>query len=726
MELNQAKWIGVGEGYGDICPEFGKTFVIKSRVVKAELVVTAIGVYEAHLNGKRVGNFVLAPGCTVYRERLQVQSYDVGKLLQEENELLVTVGTGWHRGRISADSEDINRMPCALIARLSLEYEDGSVQELLTDESWRVRKSRILFSDLYDGEIYDASLQERPWESVVVHEELKKDRLIPQEGEIISEHERIKPCRYFETPRGERVIDFGQNFAGYVEISLNAKAGERVALSVAETLDDSGNVYTENYRTAKARLIYICKDGRQSYKPHHTFYGFRYLWLDEYPQTVSLDSFTGIAIYSDMKRTGYMESGNAQLNRLYENTLWSQRSNFIDIPTDCPQRDERMGWTGDAQVFSSTAAFHYDVKKFFQKWLRDVRAEQFENGMICDVVPNYWKLGRGSAAWGDVIAVMPWNAYLAYGEKDILEENFDAMKKWVDYMGEDSLDPDLWTCKQEEKKLWGKHYGDWLAQDAPYGSYYGSTEVDLIASAFYACSTSLLIKAGEVLGKDMTAYRDRYKRIVAAYKKRFSKPDTQTAHVLALQFGLTDEKEKVAAELAQMIRDNGNKLMTGFVGTPYLLFALSDNGYIETAYDLLFQEEQPSWFYEVNHGATTIWEHWDGVRDDGTIWSSDMNSYNHYAYGSVMNWVYTVSAGIRPDERHPGYEQVVIAPKPDRRLGWLRAELETQHGRICSAWVCEDEKIRYEIHTPVPALITIGAEESRVEPGEYIFYSPLN
>lgn len=723
MKLDKANWIGTPGDYGDICPEFGKRFSVEGSAAQAVLTITAIGVYEAHLNGNRVGSFILAPGCTVYRERLQVQTYDVTKLLGEENELLVTVGTGWHRGRISADSEDINKMPCALIARLSVKCTDGRELEWVTDASWQVRRSRILFSDLYDGEIYDASLKENPWEEAVLHEELGKERLIPQEGEIICEQERLKPCRYFVTPKGERVIDFGQNLAGYFEFRLYAKAGDRVVITVAETLDSAGNVYTENYRTAKAQLTYICREGEQSYKPHHTFYGFRYLRLDVYPGEIQKEDFTAIALYSDMKRTGYMECGNAGINRLYQNTLWSQRSNFIDIPTDCPQRDERMGWTGDAQVFSATAAFHYDVKRFCQKWLRDVRAEQSENGMICDVVPNFWKLGRGSTAWGDVIAIMPWNMYLAYGETDVLEENFEAMKKWVDYMGADSLDPDLWTCRPEEKKLWGKHYGDWLALDAPYGSYYGSTEVDLIASAFYAYSTSLLVKTGELLGKDMSDYRKRYDRIVEAYKKRFPKADTQTAHVLALQFGLTDDREGTAAELAQMIRENGNKLMTGFVGTAYLLFALSDNGYADTAYDLLMQEAFPSWLYEVNHGATTIWEHWDGVRDDGTIWSSAMNSYNHYAYGCVMNWIYTRAAGIRTEEMYPGYERAVIAPMPDRRLGWLRVELETKHGRISSAWTYEGDEVRYEIHTPVPTRIFIDGEESTVKAGAYIFYS---
>lgn len=722
--FEHAKWIGFEEDYNGVCPEFRKGFSCRGEIEKAVLSITAIGVYEAYINEQRVGEFVLAPGCTVFRERLQYQSYDVTALLAEQNELRVGVGAGWHRGRISKSSQDINQMPCALIASLQITYEDGSTNAIESDGSWQVRKSRVLFSDLYDGEIYDACRAEEQYSQVKVYgeQELSRERLIPQEGEEIREQEQFKPAAYFVTPKGERVIDFGQNMAGYVTFTVSAGKGDRVVLSHGEILDRDGNFYTENYRTAQAKLTYICREGEQSYKPRFAFWGFRYIRLDEWPGEADPGSFTAVAVYSHMARTGYIESGNEKINRLYSNTLWSQRSNFIDIPTDCPQRDERMGWTGDAQVFAKAAGYHYHVNRFFRKWMRDLRAEQYEDGMVPDVVPNFWKMRRGSAAWGDAVTIIPWQMYLFYGDRDMLEENFDAMRRWVDYVAADTQDKDLWTCKSEEKKLWGKHYGDWLAQDAPYGSYIGATEVDLVATAFHARSVELLVKAGKVLGKDVSEYEALHQRIVKAFRKAFPKLETQTAHVLALTFGLTDNREQVADSLAEMVRSNGNRLQTGFTGTPYLLYALSDNGHVDTAYELLFQEELPSWLYEVNHGATTIWEHWDGVRDDGTAWSSDMNSYNHYSYGCVMDWIYSVAAGIRTVEEAPGFEKVCICPHPDRRMGHLCASLNTGRGVIRSAWRYVGEQARYEISTPVEACIVIEGKEYQVTKGEYVFY----
>lgn len=724
--FEQAQWIGCKADMGEVCPEFMQVVNVTGEVAEAVLFITAIGVYEARVDGVRAGDFVLAPGCTAYGRRLQYQEIDVKKLLRQgENGLTVTVGSGWHRGRISKKSPDINGMPAAVIAQMKITYADGAESVVVTDGDWKVRKSRILSADLYDGEIYDAAAEEDHFGEVKVLEELSKERLIPQEGEKICEQERLKPAGYLVTPKGERVIDFGQNLAGYLELHINAKKGERIVISHAEILDKDGNFYTENYRSAKAKLTYICGEGEQTYKPSLVFYGFRYIRLDEYPGEADLDHFTAVALYSDMERTGDIQCGDSKINRLFSNTLWSQRANFIDIPTDCPQRDERMGWTGDAEVFCKTAAYNYNVKKFFDKWLADVRAEQYEDGMICDVVPNFWKMRRGSAAWGDVITVVPWQMYLTYGDKKVLEDNFDAMRRWVDYMTNDTADRYLWTCGDDEKRLWGKHYGDWLAQDAPYGSYIGATNVDFVASAFYAHSVELLVKAGKVLGRDMSGYEELHENIVKTFQRVYSELKTQTAHVLALQFGLTEKKEETAARLAQMIRENGNRLQTGFVGTPFLLHVLSENGYASVAYDLLLQTAFPSWLYEVEHGATTIWEHWDGIRDDGTIWSRDMNSYNHYAYGCVMDWIYEVAAGIRPVEEYPGFGRVMIRPVPDRRMGWLDVSLKTKYGTVKSGWRFLEDRVRYEIEVPVDAAVVIDGRESRVKRGKYIFYGAV-
>ncbi len=720
--ITDALWIGCSNDFGTICPIFFKPFSIEKKLHRATLSLTATGVYEVHINGMRVSDYILAPGCTAYGKRLQYQTYEVTSLLQAANELTITVGTGWYRGRIGAKYHAVQDAPCGILGELLLCYTDGTQETIHTDTTWQTKKSNILFSDIYDGECYDATLTPSDVYGVKALD-LGMGTLIPQEGEFIREQERIKPLSLIISPAGERIIDFGQNLAGYVEFTISASAGEEIEFSCAEVLDKDGNFYNENYRSAQSKTKYICRDGKQTYKPHFTFYGFRYIRLDKYPENVCLDDFTAIAIYSDIKRTGYIQCSNPQINRLFENTLWSQRGNFIDFPTDCPQRDERMGWTGDAQVFAKTAAYNYDVKRFFKKWMGDVRAEQLENGAVPDIIPNFWNTKGSSTAWGDAVCVIPMQIYLTYGDAAILAENFEAMQKWVDFITNDTLDPFLWTSSAETKKLWGKHYGDWLAQDAPAGSYMGSSDVDFIASAFYAHSTNLLVKAGKVLGKNMAAYEALYENIVRTFKKRFHTPQTQTEHVLLLYFNLTDDKAGIAAALNDMIIQNGNRLQTGFVGTPYLLHVLSDNGYTETAYALLLQEDAPSWLYEVNHGATTIWEHWDGINDQGTFWSKDMNSYNHYAYGAVMDWIYEKAAGIRTLEDYPGFERICIAPQADARLGWLDVSLETKYGKIRSSWAHQNGKFRYEISVPTESIIFIGDNEYSVAKGTYIFYS---
>lgn len=720
MISQMAKWIGIEEDIAEACPKFQRTFQIKDKVKQASLAITAIGVYQATINGKQVTDAVLTPGCTSYESRLQYQTYDVTELLQEENVVSVIIGKGWHRGRISASSKKINQMPGALILSLKIIYEDNRQEEIVSNEDVTAQTSCVLFSDLYDGEIYDASLTEFQ-KLTVVALDLDKNRLIPQEGELIKEHERILPRKLLITPKGETVIDFGQNFAGYPKISVTAKKGEKVKLSFAEILDKDGNFYTENYRSAQATCEYICHEGKQVYKPLFCFYGFRYVKVDEFPTEITLDAVEGIAVYSDIKRRGYIISGNDKLNKLYENVLWSQRSNFIDVPTDCPQRDERMGWTGDAQVFAKAAGYNYDVYQFFRKWLADVRAEQRTDGSVPDTVPNFWQLQTASTAWGDVICIVPWQMYLLFGKKEILEENFEAMKRWVDYISNDTKDPYLWTCEEKDKGLWKKHYGDWLALDAPYGSYKGKTDDDMIASAFYYASCSLVVKAGKVIGKNVGEYERLADKISETFRKRFSVRETQTDCVLPLYFGLLEKEEKSCAEqLVEMIKQNNGCLQTGFVGTPYLLHVLSENGYGEVAYDLLLNEKNPSWFYEVNHGATTIWEHWDGINDEGKVWSKDMNSYNHYAYGSVMDWVYSVAAGIQVSEEHPGFEEVIVEPHPDRRLHFLEARVETGYGEIVSKWSYEENSIRYEIKVPVKAKIIIDGRQHWVEKGTYI------
>ena len=716
-----ANWIRPAKSYGSVCPAFRKTFFCPENVVSAALRITAMGVYEASLNGSRVGDFILAPGWTVYQKRLQVQQYELRIRPGLENELTVLVGKGWYRGRLAGWLPGQNSsaaLPAALTAELTLRYPDGHTDTICTDASWQTAESAVRFSEQYDGETYDAAFEPSVWTPAVICDG-PTDTLIEQQGEPVREQERIAPARIFKTPAGEIVVDFGQNLTGYVEIALDGVKGEAVELSHAEVLDKNGNFYTENYRSAKAKYLYFCKDGAQRYKPKLTFYGFRYIRVDRFPcgaEHAAQENFTAIAVHSDMKRTGYLSCSDPLLNKLFENVIWGQKGNFLDVPTDCPQRDERLGWTGDAQVFIRTACLNFDAERFFTKWLADLAADQREDGAVGHVIPNVLHQS-GSAAWDDAATICPWAVYLAYGDPNILRAQFASMKKWVDYITAHTTTKDLWTG--------GEHYGDWLGLDAPSGSYKGSSREELIASAFYAHSTALVIKAGRVLGQDISAYEALYKRIVRAFRQAYPVYQTQTECTLAVYFALAEDTQKTADQLAQMIRSCGTKLQTGFVGTPYLLHALSAHGYTELAYDLLLRREYPSWLYPVTKGATTIWEHWDGQMENGDFWSSDMNSFNHYAYGAVADWVYTVAAGIQTVEEKPGYAAVRIAPQPDKRLDWLEASVETRHGLVRSRWEKQRDMWRYEIETPVEAEVVIDGRKTFCRPGRYIFFSEL-
>lgn len=725
--FERSQWIQSCMKRGDAAPAFQKRFALVKEVKSAKLAITAMGVYEASLNGERIGQFILAPGWTSYHKRLQYQTYDVTELLKEENELTVLVGKGWYHTPmgdcIQRGQPGLPVRPMGMILQMTIEYADGTCDTIGSDESFMCAESAVRFSEIYDGEIYDACYEPEFVQHAVCFDG-PSDTLIPQQGEEIREQERIAAARVFVTPKGETVIDFGQELTGYIESSVKAKAGEVIDLSFAEVMDKEGNFYRENYRLAKAQYHYICRDGEQVYKPKLTFWGFRYIRINEFPggiDQVTLDAFTAIVIHSDMKRTGYLSCSNANLNKLFSNVIWGQKGNFVDVPTDCPQRDERLGWTGDAQVFIRTACLNYDVEKFFTKWLADLAAAQFENGCVRDVAPTVWQdldgnaddLG-GSAAWGDAATICPWSIYLAYGNREILQNQFSSMKKWVDYIMDNTTTPDLWTGR--------KRYGDWLGLDAPSGSYRGSSDEELLASAFYAYSTLILVKAGKVLGKDIKAYEELYDRIVIAFRKQYPVCRTQTECVVAAHFGLAEDCQAVADQLAQMIVDCGTHLETGFVGTPYLLHVLSKYGYSKLAYSLLLREEYPSWLYPVTKGATTIWEHWDGIMEDGSFWSADMNSFNHYAYGSVADWVYSVAAGINTVESAPGYEKILIAPVPDERLDWLQATVETRRGSVSSKWSKEKDFWRYEIVTPVETTIIIDGVSHQVLAGTYYFY----
>ncbi|MBO5301188.1 MAG: family 78 glycoside hydrolase catalytic domain, partial [Peptococcaceae bacterium] len=440
--------------------------------------------------------------------------------------------------------------------------------------------------------------------------------------------------------------------------------------------------------------------GEECWHPHFTFQGFRYVRIDAFAGEPSLENFTGIVIHSDFKRTGTFSCGNEEINQLFRNTIWGQRGNFVDIPTDCPQRDERLGWTGDAQVFIKAAALNYQVAPFFKKWLTDLRLDQTNDTGVPHVIPDVLKSREPSGAWADAATICPWEIYRAYNDKRILERQYQSMRDWVEYIRAQGDSEFLWNT--------GAHFGDWLGMDAKEGSYKGRTADDFIATVFYAHSTKLLSQAAQVLGKkeESQTYHSLYENILKSFRQEFVTPngrltdDTQTAYVLALHFDLVENRERAIQRLAELIRMNDNKLTTGFVGTPYICHALSDNGQAELAYSLVLQTEYPSWLYSVRQGATTIWEHWDGIKPDGTFWSTDMNSYNHYAYGSIVDWMYTKAAGIQYEESEPGYKKILFHPIPDKRFGFTEASLETVYGTVKSGWKYEKDKIHFTFTVP--------------------------
>ena len=708
-------WIAAPQDQGAAAVGFRHAFRPAKPVAKAAVYVSAMGIYALYLNGKRVGKGVLTPGWTSYRHRIQVQTYDVTPLLTDRNELEIGLGQGWAVGYIGyAHTNHAFADHPSVIAWMQVTYTDGSSELLSTDESWDVFTTEVTSSEIYHGETVDKTAP-----ITCLGKAVRSDvptRLVPQEGEWITEQERLAPVEVIRTPKGELVLDFGQNMTGYVEVRIHGKRGDRIVMHHAEVLDREGNFYTDNFRQARNENIYVLSGGEDVFKPTYSFQGFRYIRLSEFPfDEPDPDCFRAIAVHSEMKRTGRFVCGNEKINQLYHNIVWGQKSNYLDIPTDCPQRDERLGWTGDAQIFCRTAAINYDVEAFFRKWLSDVALEQGKDGAVKGIVPNCLN-GRGtrtSAAWGDVACVAPWQIYLAYGDKKLLKRNFPMMKKWVEYMHSAGSEEYLW--------LGGHHYGDWLAMDGDPDQCDGATPTDMIATAYFAYSTSLLIAAGHVLGEDMRGYETLHTHIADAFRARYlpggklrlvpngwtegdeiPQLETQTAYVLILYFGLCTEQDRqsLADRLAQMIRENGTRMTTGFVGTPYLLHVLSENGYCELAYELLMQEQSPSWLYSVCHGATTMWEHWNSQKEDGSFWSTSMNSFNHYAYGAVFDWIFGVSCGVTPMADAPAYQEVRLEPHPSRCLGFAQGEIDSRNGKVRSCWYYKGDQVYYEFEIP--------------------------
>ncbi len=734
--ISNAKWIESPKNLYPAVTSLRKNFETKGQIIRAMLTASALGVYTAAVNGSSVTDSVLNPGFTAYQHRIQYQEYDVTSLLAGNNCLEINVGPGWAAGHIGHDGDEhFYGDRVAVIACLKIEYADGTKECVATDGTWRVFTSQVLHTDIYNGETVDltAAVDEL---GCAVETEVDT-ALVPQEGEWIKEQERIAPVELIYTPKGETVIDFGQNMTGYVEVRIKASRSSRIVIHHAEVLDKDGNFYNENYRRAKNEMVYVCSGENDTFKPKYSFQGFRYIRLSEFPNTdIDLDCFCAIEVHSDMRRTGRFVCGNDKINQLYHNIIWGQKDNYLDIPTDCPQRDERLGWTGDAQVFFKTAAINYDVKKFFTKWLGDMMLEQHENGAVPRHIPMCMKNHRKcSAGWGDVACIVPWELYVAYGDLELLRSHFPMMKKWVEYVRNFGKEEFLW--------LGDNHYGDWLAMDGDPDVYVGATPTDFIACAFYAYSTSLLVKAGEALDMDMSEYKDLYGNVRKAFRARYIKnglpvlykngstteveiDETETAYVIVLHFGLCDdnEKKKITDALAALIRKKGTVMTTGFLGTPYILHALSENGQTDLAYELLLQEKTPSWLYSVNHGATTMWEHWNSLKEDGSFWSTDMNSFNHYAYGAVYDWIFGVALGIKPMEDAPAYERITVEPHPNKAFGFAKASYDSKLGKIISHWYYKADCVYYEFDIPngVTAYLTLPDGQKHIlAGGKYCF-----
>lgn len=728
--IKTANFIESKKSFGKVCPWFLKEFSAKAAVKKATIQISAFGVYTAFVNGEQVGaEYILAPGWTAYQSRLQYQEYDITDLIKEQNSVEINVGWGWAVNNLS-HFDIIPWKPQAeqpvLIAAVKIEYENGESELIVTDNSWKASMSEILLSQIYDGEVVDARIEgERSWEDVKIFP-YSRDILIEQEGEIIKETEVLDAKEIITTPEGDTVIDFGQEITGYVEFTPKGNYGDEIIIDHAEVLDAKGNFYNANFRSAMAQITYICGKENKKYKPKHTFYGFRYIRLRKWYGEVDKSDFKAIVVHSDMKRTGKFECSDPMVNKLYSNVIWGQRGNFLDVPTDCPQRDERLGWTGDANVFCKTAAYNYDVEKFFKKWLKDLRSEQFYNGAVPCVIPNVLRSNPendffSSSYWGDAACVIPWEIYLAYGDKDFLNDQYFSMQRYVEYMRNSG------ECEFLHDDFF--HYGDWLALDDVHCCRENGIDVDykkILATGAYAGSVDILIKAGKVLGYDVAEYEKLHADIVKTFNDRFIidgdlKYKTQTMYVVAIYFGFVKDKALYAKRLADMIKANGNRLTTGFVGTAYLMQTLTANGYTDVAYSLLLQQEFPSWLFSVRMGATTIWEHWDSINEKGEMWSTEMNSFNHYAYGAVASWMYGTVAGINYDENNPAYKHIIIRPIPDRRLEWAKASLDSRSGMIESGWKYEGDKVVYDITIPdgATATIILGDDKYEVTGGKY-------
>lgn len=706
------------------CPVFGKKFSVKKSVKYAYLYATAHGVYEAAVNGKKVGDAYMAPGWTEYQKRLQYQYYDITEYLQKENVIELTVGNGWYKGILSFDCKPNrygNRVE--VFAEIHICYEDGEKETIATDRTWEVKTGAIRYSEIYNGETVDTFHPEIRT-GKVTEVPFDKKVLTAQECEPVRVTERLAAKRVWKDPKGNVLVDFGQNLTGLVEVKIRGEKGQKIKIRHAELLDKDGVFYPDTLRTARSEDVYILDGEEQVLMPHFTFHGFRYIEVEGI-DNIQPEMFTACVMHSDMEQIGSFHCSNEKVNQLQSNITWSFRDNFFDIPSDCPQRDERLGWMGDAQVFSWTAAFNRNTARFFTKWMRDIStASSLEKGVphiVPDIQGTY-----SSAAWSDAAVIIPWVVYQTYGDTRILEESWKCMHEWVDYIRKHTNEDGLWMCNYQ--------YGDWLALDREEGeSSVGATDVYLVANAYYLYVTDIVRQTAEVLGKEQDAadYRKLYVDTLESFREEYYTSrgrivsETQTGCVLSLYFHLAREKDKkkIVHTLVSNIEDHKTHLTTGFVGTPYLCHALSENGAHETAAAVFMKEDYPSWLYAVNKGATTIWERWNGIYPDGTMPHPGLNSMNHYANGSIGDWIYRKIGGI--SQMEAGYKTFRVKPMFVRGIEEAETVLESPYGQIRSYWRCKNKQIVVRVSVPVNTTAWIYLPEreevQKVGSGVYVF-----
>ena len=714
---------------------FRKTLRLSKKVASARIYATAMGIYELELNGHKVGNQYFAPGFTSYKTHLQYQTYDVTSMLESSNTLTAVVGGGWavgayvftRKNRITADRQ-------ALLLELRVTYEDGTQEVIGTDETWQVTEDgSYRYGDFYDGEIYDATVNPDTisWRNAAPEKLRISPKIEAAYGAPVIAHERMTPVRC-QKQGSALIYDFGQNFAGVVDLTINGRRGQVVTVKHAELLNPDGTLCTKFLRTAKAAAVYTCVDGVQHYSPKLTYMGFRYISVEGIEQENI--EVAALALYSDVPQTGDFECSNPMLNRLQQNILWSSKSNFMDIPTDCPQRDERMGWTGDIAVFSPVACYNFDMSRFLEKWMRDLQAEQLPSGGVPNTIPLQ---GFGFPAtmpvmavdwWDDACILVPWNEYQARGDVSILRRFYPGMKKYVKACT-------FWAgllSFGKNRYIWNTpgvlHFGDWVAPDVPQMSQWQGRAKWTATASLRHCA-GLVAQIAEILGQsdDAAYYADLSAKVADAYCSVLTdgngklKEEFQTAYVLPLyldMFPNAQVKSNAARNLAQLVERGDYCIGTGFPGTPYILFALADNGYVDTAYKMLLNTKCPSWLYQVKMGATTIWERWDGLDEKGECPIGDdgtdiMISYNHYASGSVGDFLYRRVAGI--EAVTPGYHQFSVKPTPGGDLTWVRSHVETPYGKIQVYWKRENGRFHLDVTVPTGTECTLHMPDGTQE-----------